>query len=80
MHGNCKVNKQQVDGCPPFQPILYTLQTPTYNYAKLLVPILNPLTKNKYTVKACVYYFLWHFYFSPNESPPNTMKNVFYFI
>ena len=27
------------------------LQTPTYNLAKFLVPILNPLTKNKYTVK-----------------------------
>ena len=51
MYGNCKVHKQQVDGCPPFQPILLTLQTPTYNLAKFLVPILNPLTKNQYTVK-----------------------------
>ena len=24
MYGNCKVNKQQVDGCPPFRPILST--------------------------------------------------------
>ena len=51
MHGNCKVHKQQVDGCPPFRPILSALQTPTYNLAKFLVPILNPLTKNEYTVK-----------------------------
>ena len=51
MYGNCKIHKQQVDGCPPFQPILSTLQTPTYNLAKFLVPILNPLTKNEYTVK-----------------------------
>ena len=27
------------------------LQTPTYNLATFLVPILNPLTKNEYTVK-----------------------------
>ena len=51
MYRNCKVHKQQVDGCPPFRPILSALQTPTYNLAKLLVPILNPLTKNEYTVK-----------------------------
>ena len=51
MYGNCKVHKQQVDGCPPFRPILSALQTPTYNLAKFLVPTLNPLTKNQYTVK-----------------------------
>ena len=48
---DCKVHKQQVDGCPPFRPILSALQTPTYNLAKFLVPLLNPLTKNEYTVK-----------------------------
>ena len=36
---------------PSFRPILSGLQTPTYNLAKFLVPILNPLTKNEYTVK-----------------------------
>ena len=51
MYGNCKLNKQQVDGSSPFRPILSALQTPTYNLAKFLVPILNPLTKNEYTVK-----------------------------
>ena len=51
MYGNCKVHKQQVDGYPPFQPILSALQTSTYNLAKLLVPILNPFTKNECTVK-----------------------------
>ena len=51
IYGNCKVHKQQVDGCPPFRPILSALQTPTYNLNKSLVPILNPLTKNEYTVK-----------------------------
>ena len=50
MYGNCKVHKQQVDGCPPFRPILLALQTLTYNLPKFLVPILNPLTKNEYTL------------------------------
>ena len=31
-------------------------------------------------VKACVCYFLRNFYFSPNDSPSKTMKDVFYFI
>ena len=35
---------------------------------------------NYFTVKACVCYFLSNFYFSPNNSPLKTMKNVFYFI
>ena len=51
MYGNCKVRKQQVDGCPQFRPILSASQTPAYNLAKFLVPILTPLTKNEYTVK-----------------------------
>ena len=29
--------------------------------------------------KACVHYFLSNFYFSPNDSPLKTTKNVFYF-
>ena len=51
MYGSCKVHKKCVDGCPPFRPILSALQTPTYKLAKYLVPILEPLTTNKYTVK-----------------------------
>ena len=51
MYGLCKVRKQEVDGCPPFRPILSALQTPTYSLAKFLVPILDTLTKNEYTVK-----------------------------
>ena len=50
-YGLYKVHKQEVDGCSPFRPILSALQTPTYNLAKFLVPILDPLTKNEYTVK-----------------------------
>ena len=44
MYGLCKVHKQQVDGWPPFLSILSALQIPTYNFAKFLVPILNPLS------------------------------------
>ena len=51
MYRNYKVHKQQIDGCPPFRPILLALQTPTYNLAKFLVSILNPLTKSEGTVK-----------------------------
>ena len=41
IYGLCNVHKQQVDTCPPFRPISSALQTPTYNLAKFLVPILN---------------------------------------
>ena len=52
MYRICKVHKQEeVDGCPPFRPILLALQTLPYNLAKFLVPILDSLTKNEYTVK-----------------------------
>ena len=34
MYGLCKVYKQEVDGCPPFRPILSALQAPSYNLAK----------------------------------------------
>ena len=51
LYENCKVYKQQVECWPPFRPILLALQTPTYTLATFLVPILNPLTKNEYTVK-----------------------------
>ena len=49
MYGLCRVHKQQVDGCPPFWPILSALQTPIYKFAKFLISLLNPLPKNKYT-------------------------------
>ena len=44
MYSPCKMHKKCVDGCPP-------LQTPTYKLAKYLVPVLEPLTNNKFTVK-----------------------------
>ena len=36
IYGLCKVHKQELDGCPPFRPILLTIQTLTYNLVKVL--------------------------------------------
>ena len=51
MYGLCQVQKQEVHGCSPFRSILSALKTPTYNLVTFLVPILDTLTKNEYTVK-----------------------------
>ena len=47
----CKVQKDIIDNCPPFRPILSAINTPTYKLAKFLVPILKSLTSNEHTVK-----------------------------
>ena len=39
------------DGFPHFRLILSALQTPAFKLAKFILPILEPLTTNKYTVK-----------------------------
>ena len=51
MHGSCKVHNASIGNCPPFQPILLALNTTTCRLAKILVPILKPLTTNEFTVK-----------------------------
>ena len=51
LYGLCKFHKQLVDNCPPFRPIMSAIKTPTYNLAKFLVPLLEPITTNMYTVK-----------------------------
>ena len=51
LYGLCKVHKQLVDNCPSFRPITSTIKTPTYNIAKFLVPLQEPITTNMYTVK-----------------------------
>ena len=51
MYGSFKVHKASVVNCPPFRPIFSALNTPTNKRAKFLVPILKPLTTNKFTVK-----------------------------
>ena len=47
---------------------------------KLLSIILDEHFELHSYVKACVRYFLSNFYFSLNDSPSKTMKNVLYFI
>ena len=51
LFGLCKVHKQLVDNCPPFRPIMSAIKTPTYKLAKFLVPLLEPITTNIYTIK-----------------------------
>ena len=36
---------------PKFRPILSAINTPGYNLAKFLIPILEPLTHNEFTIK-----------------------------
>ena len=36
---------------PPLRPILSAIKTPSYNLAKFLVPLIEPITKNNFTVK-----------------------------
>ena len=47
---SAKIHKPIIDNCPSFWPILSAIGTPTYNLAKVLVPILSPLTVNEFTV------------------------------
>ena len=51
LYGLCKVHKHLVDNCPPFRTITSAIKTPTYNLAKFLVPLLEPITTNICTVK-----------------------------
>ena len=54
LYGLCKVHKHIVDKCPLFRPIMSVIKTPSYNLARYLVPLLDPITTNKYTVKSSV--------------------------
>ena len=51
MYGLCKVQKDTIDNCPLFRPILSAINTPTYKLAKFLVPILKSSTSNECTLK-----------------------------
>ena len=37
-------------------------------------------SEKMWLLKVCVHYFLSNLYFSPNDSPSKTLKDVFYFI
>ena len=47
-----KFHKQLVDSYPPFRRIMSTIKTPTYNLPNFLVPSLELITTNMYTVKS----------------------------
>ena len=49
-YGQAKVHKPVENNCPYFRPILSAIDTPTYDLAKFLILILEPLTENEYTV------------------------------
>ena len=50
LYGSPKVHKPVIKSCPKFHPILSTTGTPTYDWAKFLVPFLSPLTSNEFLV------------------------------
>ena len=51
LYGLCKVHKGIQGDCPPFRPILSAIGTPSYKLAKYLVPILAPITTNRFVCK-----------------------------
>ena len=51
MYGLAKVHKGLVNGLPKFRPIPSAINTPTYKLAQYLVKIMEPLTKDHFTVK-----------------------------
>ena len=51
MYGLAKVRKIITDCLPSFRPILPAIGTPTYKVAKFLVPMLESITTNEYTIK-----------------------------
>ena len=50
LYGQAKVHQPVEDNCPSFRPILSAIGTPSYGLPKFLVPILQLLTENEYTV------------------------------
>ena len=51
LYGLCKTHKKVLDKSPPFRCILSAIKTPSYSVAKFLVPHIEPITKNNFTVK-----------------------------
>ena len=51
LYGLCKIPKNLIDNCPPFRPILSAIKNPSYNIAKILVLISEPVTTNIFTIK-----------------------------
>ena len=51
IYGSAKVHKIVTDGLPSFRPILSATGKPTYKLVKFLVPMLECLTINEFTVR-----------------------------
>ena len=51
LYGFCKTDKRALDKCPLFRPILSAIKTLCYNLAKSLLPLIELITKNNFTVK-----------------------------
>ena len=51
LYGLCKTHKKVLDKCPLLRTILSEIKFPSYNLAKFLVPLIEPITKNNFTVK-----------------------------
>ena len=51
LYGLFKTHNKILDKYPPFTPNLLAIKTPSYNLAKFLVPLIEPITKNNFTVK-----------------------------
>ena len=51
LYGLCETHKKVLKKCPPFRPILSAIKTPSYNLAKFLVPLIEPITKNTLPLK-----------------------------
>ena len=46
-----KIHKPIIKTLPKFRPILSVINTSGYNITKFLIPILEPLTHNEFTIK-----------------------------
>ena len=51
LHSLCKIHKNKVERCPLFRPIVSPTGMPLYKIAKFLVPRMNFITSNEFTVK-----------------------------
>ena len=51
MYGSSKIYKRLVNGFPKLRPILSALNTGTYKWAKLFVPLLQHLTSSGFILK-----------------------------
>ena len=51
LYGMAKVYKPVINRCPSLLPILSATNTLSYKPARLLVPLLTPLTSNDFTMK-----------------------------